>query len=66
MILRELSHRRGANFCGCAAYRSKLGLSLTADSFGGVGAASTAPKVERGSEDEIFNKIRAMQESSML
>jgi hypothetical protein len=47
--------------------RSKLGLSLTADSFGGgVGTAGSGitPRVDRGSEDEIFKKIRAMQQES--
>jgi hypothetical protein len=52
--------------CVLCERRSKLGLSLTADSFGGVGTADTAPKVDRGSADEIFRKIRAMQEASML
>lgn len=55
---------------GCAR-RSKLGLSLTADSFKGrvatAGSGLSRSNMDRHkSEEEIFNKIRAMQESAAM
>jgi hypothetical protein len=51
--------------------RSKLGLSLTADSFKGrvvtVGSVLGRSAMDRTkSEEEIFSKIRAMQESASM